>query len=149
MANYINDFSHVVLAADSIRPQTITANTNGVSVDAAPVGGNSLSARLSVGAVSGTSPTLNVRMQWSADNSTWTDIAGATFTQVTAANQAEIIRFALPPAASLTAAAPRWVRAVATVGGTSPSFELVVTVLALLHHPVPAQGHQVAPPAIN
>jgi hypothetical protein len=148
--SYLNDFSHVIESGDTIRPQTITSTTNGVSVDIAPIGANSLSARLAVGAVSGTSPTLDVKMQASPDGSGgWVDIAGATFTQVTAANQVQIIRFQLPVAPSTTSAAYRYVRAVATVGGTSPSFALNVAVLGLRHHPVPASGHLSAPPTIN
>jgi hypothetical protein len=150
VATYINDFSHAIVAADTFRPQTLTATTNGLAVDAAAVGGNSLSARLSVGAVSGTSPTLNVKIQASPDGSgSWVDITGATFTQVTTANQAQTIRFQLPPAASTTAPAYRYVRAVATIGGTSPSFALSVAVFGLQHHPQPSQGAQFAPPDIN
>ena len=150
MATYINDFSHTVVAADTIRPQTLTATANGLPVDVAPIGANGLSARLSAGAVSGTSPTLNVKMQASPDGSgSWVDIPGAAFTQVTAANQTQTIRFQMPPAPNATAPAYRYVRAVATIGGTSPSFALAVTVFGLRKHPEPLQGAQSAPPDIN
>jgi len=150
VATYINDFSHAIVAADTFRPQTLTATNNGLAVDAAAMGANALSARLSVGTVAGTTPTLNVKMQASPDGSgSWVDITGATFTQVTTSNQDQMIRFTVPPAASTTAPAYRYVRAVATIGGTSPAFALSVAVFGLRHHPQPSQGAQFAPPDIN
>ena len=48
-----------------------------------------------VGVVSGTTPTLDGKIQTSADGSTgWTDISGATFTQVTATDSLTKIGFA-------------------------------------------------------
>jgi len=111
-----------IKALNSLRPQAITANTNGSSVDTQ--GYNSAAVILEVGAVSGTSPTLDVKIQESADASTWTDVSGATFTQVTAANNSQIMRIE-----GLGTSRKRYIRAVATVGGTSPSFTSAVEVL--------------------
>lgn len=146
---YVNDFSHAIVAEDTIRPQTLTASANGVSVDVAAIGANTLSALLSVGAVSGTSPSLAVKMQASADGSTWVDISGATFTTVTSANQSQIIQFTMPTPSNTSDPAYRYVRAVATISGTSPSFAIHVAVFGLRKHPSPSSGALSQPPTIN
>jgi len=111
-----------IKAAVTIRPQTISSNTNGGSVDTQ--GYNSAAAILEVGAVSGTSPTLNVKIQESDDASTWSDVSGATFAQVTAANNSQILRIE-----GLGTSRKRYLRAVATPGGTSPSFDAACVIL--------------------
>lgn len=92
-----------------------TASANGSSVNLAGYadpGEREMLAYLDVGAASGTSPTLDVRLQDSADGTTWADISGAAFAQKTGVAQ-ETIYFST---------ARKFVRAVATIGGTSPSF---------------------------
>jgi hypothetical protein len=112
-----------IKAVFSIRPQSATSNVNGSAVDTS--GYNSAAVVLEVGAVSGTNPTLNVKIQESADGSTgWTDVAGAVFTQVTAANNSQIIRVE-----GLGTSRQRYLRAVATLGGTSPNFTFAVEFL--------------------
>ncbi|GIW70326.1 MAG: hypothetical protein KatS3mg101_1073 [Patescibacteria group bacterium] len=111
-----------IKALVTLRPQAITANANGISVDTQ--GYNSAAVILEVGAVSGTNPTLDVKLQESADGSTWADISGATFAQVTAANNSQILRVE-----GLGTSRKRYIRAVATVGGTSPSFNTACEVL--------------------
>ena len=71
----------------------------------------------------GSSPTYNVKIQDSADNSTFADVTGATFTQVTStASQQKLTINAND--------VQRYIRAVATIGGTSsPSFVASVTLL--------------------
>lgn len=102
----------------SFRPQAATATANGGNVDT--LGYNSAAFSLEVGAVSGTSPTLDVKIQESADGSTgWADVSGAAFTQVTAANNSQILRVD-----GLGTSRKRYLRAVATIAGTSPSFTL-------------------------
>ena len=99
------------------------ATANGAGVDLQPYanpGKKQLKAALSVGAKSGTSPTLDVKMQDSDDNSTFADISGATFTQATDVTSEEI-HFQTNK---------RYVRAVATLGGTSPTFDMAVGVVA-------------------
>lgn len=64
-----------------------------------------------VSAITGTSPTLVVKMQESSDNSSWTDITGATTATINAAGSA--VFFGQP--------AKGYVRFVATIGGTGPS----------------------------
>lgn len=106
-------------------PVSRTSTANGTGVDLIDVAGNMQSALLLTGAVSGTSPTLDVKIQESADNSTWSDVPGATFTQQTAANQRQLISFA---------AIKRYVRAVYTLAGTSPNFATGVTFLGSRRH---------------
>ena len=64
----------------------------------------------------GTSPTMDVKLQESDDNSTFTDISGATFTQVTDGGAA------FEKISINTNDVGRYVRAVITLGGTSPVF---------------------------
>lgn len=76
-----------------------------------------------VGAVSGTSPTLDGKIQDSADGSTgWADVSGAAFTQVTAANNLQSIGVD-------TRVAKRYIRYVGTIAGTSPSFTFGVVLV--------------------
>lgn len=105
----------------SLRPQTATSTANGSSVDMQDTG-ELVTCVLSVGTVSGTSPTLDVKLQDSPDDSTFTDISGATMTQVTASNKFEVKTFG--------GRVNRYVRAVATIAGTSPSFVLAVNLHA-------------------
>ena len=104
-----------IKAVFSFRPAALTSTANGTSVDTK--GYNSAMVALEVGAVTGTSPTLDVKIQESSDNSTWTDVSGATFTQVTASNNSQVLRVE-----GLGTSRSRYLRAVATIAGTSPSF---------------------------
>lgn len=91
---------------------TITTTANG---DGVYIGENvDLDVVLQVrGTVSGTTPTLDVTLEESDDNSSFTAIPGAAFTQATATGVNERIK-------CLTTKS--YVRAVKTVGGTTPSF---------------------------
>ena len=65
---------------------------------------------------SGTTPTLNVKLQDSADNSAWADISGKVFTEVTdSAASLQKISFNANDVR-------RYVRAVGTQAGTNPVF---------------------------
>lgn len=98
-----------------------TATVNGTGVDARGAIGDAL-VLLDSAAGTGTSPTLVVRLQDSDDNAVWADIAGATFAQVAAVASAQSIRIN-------GTAARRFIRAVATIGGTTPSFTFSVSLL--------------------
>src|SRR4051812_876213 len=82
--NIKSSFSH--------RPVTATASANGTGVDTQ--GYTDAVVVLEVGTVSGTTPTLNVKVQESDDNSTFSDVTGATFTQVTATGSSQVLRVA-------------------------------------------------------
>jgi len=104
-----------VSALFSFRPAAVTTTANGTGVDT--LGFNDGMVILEVGAVTGTTPTLNVKMQESHDNSTFVDIAGSAFIEVIAANSSQVLRLA-----ELNVVRRRYVRAVATIGGTTPNF---------------------------
>ena len=71
----------------------------------------------------GTSPTLDVKLQESANDSDWSDISGATFTQVTDGGAGfEKISINVNDT-------ERYVRAVATLGGTTPVFVCAVSLV--------------------
>lgn len=111
-----------IKASFTHRPNRVTATTNGTGVDT--LGYRDGMVVLEVGTVSGTTPTLDVKLQESDDNSSWADITGATFTQVTASNSSQVKRLK-----ELNVARKRYIRAVATIAGTSPSFDFACEVL--------------------
>jgi len=98
-----------------------TATGNSASVDNSDSTANGLAAYLHVTAASGTTPTLDVKVQHSADDSTWADLA--TFTQVTSANGYERI--------AVTGTVNRYIRAQFTLGGTTPDFTFHVAAARL------------------
>jgi hypothetical protein len=74
-----------------------------------------------IGTVSGTNPTWAGKFQESDDNVTFTDIPGATFAQVTATGNIQVISFLRTK---------RYVGYVGTIGGTStPTFGLDVILI--------------------
>lgn len=85
--------------------------TNGTSVDCKEYGGRGR-AVVSAEGGTGTTPTLDVKLQESDDNSTWSDISGATFTQITTSDSTAQIAFDLDSAG-------RYIRAVATIAGAA------------------------------
>lgn len=109
-----------VKAVTTVAPISATAGAiTGTTVDTRGFGDGM--AVISVGATSGTpdSFTVAAKLQESADDSTWSDISGATITTVTAANKTAEIKIEL----GSKAASKRYVRAVVTpafVNGTTP-----------------------------
>lgn len=94
-----------------------TASANSSALDA--YDHDILVCYLSVTANSGTTPTLDVKFQDSPDGgTTWFDIAGASFTQVTTVNGTQAV--------SATRKFAGKVRAVATIAGTTPSYTFAV-----------------------
>lgn len=89
-----------------------TATATGTQVDNGASTTNGLAAYLHVTAASGTTPTLVVKVQHSADASTWADLV--TFTTMDAAHDYE--------RATATGTINRYLRADWTVAGTNPSF---------------------------
>jgi len=91
-------------------PVSMNATTNGVGVDCRDCGPEVI-AVLNVGAAGGANTTCDVRLEESSDNSTFTNISGATFTQLgnTSSNTLQVIKTAKR--------SKRYVRAVATMGG--------------------------------
>ena len=111
-----------IKASFSFRPNRVTATANGTGVDTQ--GYEDGMVVLEVGTVSGTTPSMTVKMQESDDNSTFADITGSTFTAVVASNSSQVLRLT-----ELNLARKRYVRAVATISGTTPSFDFSTEVL--------------------
>jgi len=112
-----------IKALFTIRPVTATATQTGSAVDTK--GYNSAAVVLEVGAVSGTTPTLDVKIQeCDTSGGTYADISGATFTQVTATGSSQILRIE-----GLGTSRKRYLRAVGTITGTTPSFAFGVEIL--------------------
>ena len=144
---YFNDLVNGTLLGDTIAPQTVTGTVNGTAVDASQAGGNLINAISSVGAVSSLT-SYDVKIQASPDGSTaWVDITGATFSQVTAASNLQVISFQLPVALNATALGYRYVRAVTTLVGTNVLAHALFVMLK--HFPNPTTGYSAAPPTIN
>ncbi len=115
----MKDLKYSVDVESSVRPALVSGSSavNGVGVD--KLGFDDGMAVIATGAIAGTpdSVSLAVKVQESADNSTFTDVTGATAT-ITAANT--VARVKVPDMLNRK----RYLRAVVTptfVGGTSPS----------------------------
>lgn len=103
-----------------LAPARKTVSENGGAIDLQQYVGD-YKVILSTSAGGGTAPTLDIKLQESdASGGTFTDIGGAAFTQVTAAA-------ASTQSITLNAdAAKRYIRAVTTIAGTSPTFDLAL-----------------------
>lgn len=101
-----------ILAANA---RTSTATSSGVD-SWAQGRSQALVLLLSIGARSGTTPTLDVKLQHSDDDSSYSDVAGAAFAQKTNTGFAELTARNFK----------RYVRVVATIAGTTPSFTFAV-----------------------
>jgi hypothetical protein len=103
-------------------PAARTATANGSSVDVKDyVGGGKVVLHSAAGG--GTSPTMDVKLQDSADDSTFADVSGKVFTQVVGAASLQSMEVDLD---SLR----RYIRLVVTIGGTSPTFTCDAALLA-------------------
>jgi hypothetical protein len=103
-------------------PRTDTAAANGTGFDTGAAHTHGLQAYLQVGAFTGTDAT--VKLQDSADNATFADLAGGAFTSVTAGRTAQRIQ------TGRTATVRRYLRAVTTTTGgfTSMAFTVMANV---------------------
>ncbi len=107
-------------SVSGIAARTSTVTSSAVNVTSYK---GSLVVQQLVGVVSGTSPTLNGKIQTSADGSSgWTDISGATFTEVTATDSFQKIGVDVRKTSG-------YIRYVGTIAGTSPSFTMGVVLL--------------------
>ena len=112
-------YVHNELLASNLIAGTFTVDTNGAGVDLQDYQGV-LKVILNSGAGGGTTPTLDIKIQDSADNSVFADVSGKVFTQVTGV--ASIQSLAID-----TRAVRRYIRTVLTITGTSPTFGLAIT----------------------
>lgn len=108
---YVVEFLHPV----AVR----TATGNGAGIDVRDfVGRGKLTVDCAAG--TGTTPTLDIRLQDSEDNVTFADIPGLTFAQVTTVASQQQRGITLD-------AVRRFIRVAFTVGGTTPSFTFSAT----------------------
>lgn len=118
----IQSYNVVELAANAVRTSTLT----GSGVDLQSYDGYAQVILQSSAATAGTTPTLNVKLQDSADNSTdWTDITGAVFAEVDdTPDSTQMIQVNV-------SAVRRYVRVVGTIAGTdTPTFGFGVAMVA-------------------
>lgn len=95
-----------------------TATGNSAAGIAITDPGSQIALLVNVSAVSGTTPTLDLKVQWSHDNATWADAdVGDAFAQITAAK----VTVKLFPRRG------PYFRLFWTIGGTTPSFTFGVT----------------------
>lgn len=124
-----------VKLVELLPPATRTATANGSYVDLSQIGGENVMLILHVGAVTGTTPTLDVKLQ-DADDTAGTnvaDVAGVAFAQKSAAG---LFRLNVNKVGIRKA-----VRVVAAIGGTTPSFPCsVVAAVEASVLPVAAQS---------
>lgn len=116
---FTRDLKTETTTAVLVPSANLSATNTGTGVDLRDYVGNVLVV-LNIGTPTGTTPTNDVKIQDSTDNSTgWTDVTGAAFTQKTAAG---VDTLSLD-----TRLARRYVRTVCTLGGTSPVFPTSIT----------------------
>lgn len=133
----MRDLQHRLTTGLSIGPATVTTTTNGVGVDS--LGFESITLLAQVAAIGGTSPTYTPKIQVSADNVTFYDLDAAGYVGGAApgaitANGTSLYGIAQLVSAAANAAGVantslRYVRAVMTVGGTTPTAGLAVAVV--------------------
>lgn len=112
-----NTADELIQAKALFNPASRTADVDGTGVENNGKGFGEGLFTLEIGAVSGTTPTLDVKLQESDDNVTYTDIAGAAFGQKTDsdADSRFVARVDLQQR-------KKFIRAVATIAGTTPDF---------------------------
>ncbi|MCI0456129.1 MAG: hypothetical protein L0Z62_04010 [Gemmataceae bacterium] len=119
--------------------QTASFNTGGVDMSKF----ERCLAIIDIGAVSGSSPTFNAKWQESADDSSYSDVAGysnLSITQITSASKTVTMEIR----ASQLSAGKRYVRVAVTIGGSSPSFTCAVILLGGEAHQKPASANDAA-----
>ncbi len=105
-----------ITMVEALPTATRTATANGSAVNLVDYDGD-VALTLMTAAGTGTSPTLDVKVQDSADGSSgWADVSGATFTQVTDAADAHETIYVDADNVK------QYIRLVPTIAGTSPSF---------------------------
>lgn len=122
---YNNERQYMILPAGQVlyegasrlyAAQTVTATQNS-SVFSTE--GNTLICHLTVASIGGTTPTLDVKIQDTADGVNWVDVPSASFTQITANTTARLV----------VSNVGLMARAVLTVGGTTPTMAVTLTIV--------------------
>lgn len=121
------DIQNNAVAYQLFKPQAITTTTTSTYVDMGEGGGGQFGTTMEVqrGAVTGTSPTLDVKLtECDTTNGTYSDMSGATFAQLTTSG-ADGDALGIK---TVFTRSKRYVKAVATTGGTNPSFTVSLTI---------------------
>lgn len=104
----------------------ITASADSDGVDISDYIGT-LKIMNSINAVSGTTPTYNAKIQTSDDDSTYTDVTGAAFTEVTTTDGFQEVKVD-------TRAVGKYIRISETLAGTTPVYRRCVLVVGRKHY---------------
>ena len=116
----LSALTHTANSSIAARTSTLTATGVDVSSYLGPI-----AFVQDVGTVAGTDPTLNGKIQDSANNSDYADVDGATFTEVTAANGKQVIHVD-------SRSVRQYLRYVGTIAATAnPSFTMGVSMIGL------------------
>lgn len=110
----ISDSYSVIHLLDS---QSITSDTDASSVDVGADYNEDVLAIVNLGAVSGSSPTLDIKIQGSDNDSDWSDID--SFNQLTDSDSNGTVALGLKNTY-------RYLRASLTTGGSSPDFQTAI-----------------------
>ncbi|HPF35445.1 MAG TPA: hypothetical protein PLH84_08485 [Candidatus Krumholzibacteria bacterium] len=117
LLNALAQATGVELAPAASRTSTLT----GTGIDVLEYEGVAL-VLLNASAGTGTSPTLDVKLQHSDDDSTYEDVTSGTFSQVTDAAETAGVKVMKLNVSDLK----RYLRIVGTIAGTTPSFDFGV-----------------------
>ena len=111
-----------LIAGHPTATRTATGQTSGI--DVRDYDGDLVFVLDTTGGGSGSSPTLDVTIEDSADNSSFSALSGAAFTQVTGTASAQTLEVSADNC-------KRYVRIKYTIGGSSPSFTFSVNAIGL------------------
>jgi len=117
LLNALAQATGVELAPAASRTSTLT----GTGIDVLEYEGVAL-VLLNASAGTGTSPTLDVKLQHSDDDSTYEDVTSGAFSQVTDAAETAGVKVMKLNVSDLK----RYLRIVGTIAGTTPSFDFGV-----------------------
>jgi Bbp16 len=117
LLNALAQATGVELAPAASRTSTVT----GTGIDVLEYEGVAL-VLLNASAGTGTSPTLDVKLQHSDDDSTYEDVTSGAFSQVTDAAETAGVKVMKLNVSDLK----RYLRVVGTIAGTTPSFDFGV-----------------------
>jgi hypothetical protein len=118
MSTKLHDIANNAILGAGASPRVATVTFNGTAADFISGDGRCCAIQ-SVGTLGGTSATLAGKIQESSDQSTWTDVNGATFTSVIASDKVQAITFDR---------AKRYLRYAGTITGTSPTVPMAVII---------------------
>ena len=113
MSTHINDLPSAGAIAAGVHPTAVGANASGPTIDFGAIDGDGPCFAIQQVGDLEESGTLDGRIEQSSDGSSWSALSGATFTQVTAANNLQVIRFTRTT---------RYIRWAATVAGSGVLF---------------------------